>query len=807
MKINYLELKNYRKFAHAQLELGDGVIGIVGKNGVGKSTLVESIAWALFGNRKEIDRGEKKSIRRSGASQREPTSVKLEFSYGGDEFVVSREMTGKSLSIDASLKINGKTVATGATEVTQEIERKLGMDYKSFFVSVFARQKDLAALSSLPDSQRRDTVVRMLGIDRLDDIIKEIGTDNRYQRGRVDDLRMMTLGDDGKSKKDALNIRKNELEKIKEASDKKIESLRKQQSELIEKEKKLDSRTDEINSRLKELSAIENQIKLTKASLNSKKDELERIRRDLEEAKNAKKSVEKQSAIEKEIAELKKKYEELQKRKRDFERFMEMKKQLDEMRKEAQAVEKDIDSQIMSKERLSEEIKKLDGIKKDRIETEEELSGAKQRQSELNERIKNSKNQLKTDRDHLTQIDKLGPDSQCPTCERPLGKHYEGLTAKLSESVESVERELESLEKFKSEAESTISDRKRKLEALDRKLDILSGKERECAQLEKGIELNRNEMNRTKDKIANLEKETKEVSQIEFSASELEKLSSSIDFRTQERDRLLVLTAVADKIDEFESSERKTGSEIKDLETALEKFKYDSTEAELLETSLEEAEKRAAELREKSNELYESILKFTESRESSASERASIEKEIASIGASESKVKDIEDELRYMAKLDEIMKSFRNNLISRIIPTLSQIASDLLGQLTDGRYERLTLDERYNIFIDDGGESHVLDRFSGGESDLANLCLRLAISRVIAERTLTEGINLLVLDEIFGSQDAARKRNLLLSFNSLSSQFRQIILITHIDDVRDQLSNLLEVYEDEQGISHLRHSA
>jgi exonuclease SbcC len=103
--------------------------------------------------------------------------------------------------------------------------------------------------------------------------------------------------------------------------------------------------------------------------------------------------------------------------------------------------------------------------------------------------------------------------------------------------------------------------------------------------------------------------------------------------------------------------------------------------------------------------------------------------------------------------------------------------------------------------IDDQGTAYPIDRFSGGESDLANLSLRLAISRIIADRTGATPINFLILDEIFGSQDPNRKRSVLTALSRLSTQFRQIFLITHIEDIKDALNYVIRVEEQEDGTS------
>ncbi|MDP2960571.1 MAG: SMC family ATPase, partial [candidate division Zixibacteria bacterium] len=89
-----------------------------------------------------------------------------------------------------------------------------------------------------------------------------------------------------------------------------------------------------------------------------------------------------------------------------------------------------------------------------------------------------------------------------------------------------------------------------------------------------------------------------------------------------------------------------------------------------------------------------------------------------------------------------------------------------------------------------------------GDNDLANLCLRLAISLLISESSGVE-VSFIILDEIFGSQDAFRKENILKGLAKLKNRFRQIFLITHIDDIKDSVENLITVLENEDGTSQL----
>ena len=105
-------------------------------------------------------------------------------------------------------------------------------------------------------------------------------------------------------------------------------------------------------------------------------------------------------------------------------------------------------------------------------------------------------------------------------------------------------------------------------------------------------------------------------------------------------------------------------------------------------------------------------------------------------------------------ELDRALTDLRGELNATLRPDLSELASGFLRDLTNGRYTELELDEDYGTtLLDDGDPKAVI---SGGEEDVANLALRLAISQMIAERA-GQPLSLLVLDEIFGSLDEDRR--------------------------------------------------
>ena len=146
-------------------------------------------------------------------------------------------------------------------------------------------------------------------------------------------------------------------------------------------------------------------------------------------------------------------------------------------------------------------------------------------------------------------------------------------------------------------------------------------------------------------------------------------------------------------------------------------------------------------------------------------------------------------------ELDRAYTDLRTDLNFQLRPELSELASAFLVEITDGRYSELELDDQYNIIVlEEGLPKPVI---SGGEEDLANLVLRLAISQMIAERA-GQPFSLLILDEIFGSLDELRRSSVLELLRRVQDRFEQVILITHIESVRDQLDHVIAVRYDEQ---------
>ena len=147
----------------------------------------------------------------------------------------------------------------------------------------------------------------------------------------------------------------------------------------------------------------------------------------------------------------------------------------------------------------------------------------------------------------------------------------------------------------------------------------------------------------------------------------------------------------------------------------------------------------------------------------------------------------------HLSRTSELLNAFRNSVVASVGPRLAVQAAELFAELTDNEYDRLEVDpETYGLRICDGGISYDLGRFSGSEVDLANLALRVAISEHV--RFQAGGtVGLLVLDEVFGPLDEERRARMLLALERLRGRFRQILVVTHSMEIKEQLPNAIEV--------------
>jgi DNA repair protein SbcC/Rad50 len=154
-------------------------------------------------------------------------------------------------------------------------------------------------------------------------------------------------------------------------------------------------------------------------------------------------------------------------------------------------------------------------------------------------------------------------------------------------------------------------------------------------------------------------------------------------------------------------------------------------------------------------------------------------------------------------------------LIEQALPQIEEKANELLERLSDSstsgsmavRFvtqaeykdkKRDDLKETLDIQISDAAGTRDYEMFSGGEAFRVNFAIRLALSEVLARRTGAR-LQTLVIDEGFGSQDAQGRQRLVEAINLVKADFAKILVITHLEELKDAFPNRIEVEKTASG--------
>jgi exonuclease SbcC len=441
MILKTLTLRNFRRFKNSTIEFPDGVIGVIGLNGAGKSTIFEAIAWALYGS--NASRTSVENIKRNGADQKEPCNVELMFEFDENKFHILREIKGKTHVSSATVTMNNKIVATGSETSTKLIQKTLGMDYKSFFTSIFAKQKELNTLSSMNPSERRPLILKMLGIDSLDFVIKNINSDKRLKTAIIEKIKLMLIDENGEEK---IKTYQKQL--------KQKEELKKQLKQEISKEKQV------IKEKQKE-------IKIQKLTIQQNKKSFEEINKELEKQSNQKTMYEHKLKLKDEILKI---TEKIKQRENKIQQLKQKIKKYKEITKEQQSLEQ--------------------RLKKITLKHNEIIKAIEQK----NTHIKTINNKIKQINQKKEKITNLGPSAKCPTCEKTLGNQYNNLISQYKQQIKEQNEEQKIYAKELSINKHEIEIIIREQTALKKKREYLYNKQSEKEKLKTTLETIKQEL-------------------------------------------------------------------------------------------------------------------------------------------------------------------------------------------------------------------------------------------------------------------------------------------------------------------------
>jgi exonuclease SbcC len=156
-------------------------------------------------------------------------------------------------------------------------------------------------------------------------------------------------------------------------------------------------------------------------------------------------------------------------------------------------------------------------------------------------------------------------------------------------------------------------------------------------------------------------------------------------------------------------------------------------------------------------------------------------------------------------------RGIQTMLIENALPELEQDANDLLSRMTDNSTQVRFATQRQGtggkaietleIQIADSMGTRTYEMFSGGEAFRINFAIRIALSKLLTRRAGTD-LSFLLIDEGFGTQDEQGRDRLVEAIGAVADDFEKILVVTHIDELKDQFDVHVEVGKGPAG-SHI----
>ncbi len=796
MRLGTLEITNFRVIRHATIEFDDKVTGIIGPNGSGKSSIIEAIAWALYGN--PVARSGKDEIKSTLARPSEDCGVSLEFEIRGEQYRISRRLIGKSERPEVNLFRNGRPESVGASETGRHIVRLLGLDWRGFLTSFLARQQELNALATLRPAERRDHLVGMLGIQRLDKALQKVKEDTRLLGQEADMIERQVA---------QTEILARRIAELKTQSEQLIEQCENLAGALaMAKDQFAGVETtfrehQEKQAQCSQLQARIETAEKTRLHISNQIDALRRTEDELVEAEGECANLSEDLV---DYDSLKSAFETMKSARRQKEHRESLESQVKAAQIEGEQIVRKIES-IRSD--MSSNRKALADLPPDAAvqyaTVQQALEKARTDWSDRKSEVSLAERECKRLQDQLKSIDQIGPDTVCDRCHRPFGDDLPGIREHLATELAASSSVLEAHQK-------KLEEHRLQGETLRKKSDEYQKQSRQIQELgirhealDTALKEAKGRLQAVTDRIEQLEGQLERMNEVSFDSAQFEQLQAKLERLDETNRRMLQLKGkltglptVRTDLDKARGQLTVTESEMADYVRQRDGLGFDSQKFEAIKAEF--AEKQQA-----FDKARDSHLSVRRDFELAEKERQIKSEELERLGEAARALEECRTSRFYSEKLGLLFADFRKHVISRIRPRLAELSSEIIVEMSGGKYSLVELDEDYNLRVMDFGQYFGVDRFSGGEKDLASLCLRLSISLALTESAGLDR-SFVILDEVFGSQDTNRRDLIFEALSRLKSRFPQMLLITHLEELKHKVETLIEMIPTASGWSEVK---
>ncbi|RMF39905.1 MAG: SMC family ATPase [Anaerolineae bacterium] len=816
---------------------------ISGHNGAGKSSLLDAMTWALFGRAR---RNDENIIH----LKEDVAQVSFTFAYEGNVYrVVRTNPRGKTTTLEFQIRQadgSWKPLSERSLRETDaRIRQLLGLDYETFVNAAFFLQGEADSFTRMKPAERKKVLSNILGLEqwevyrqRTRERIREIESQIENIRRQIEE-KEIELAEEPQRKQAVERIQHElaDVQKICEAKEAALASMKQTQAMLDGYRKTVVSIEASLHTTRQELQGLQ-------ARLKQRTEEQEAYRNTLEKAE-----------------EIKAAYDAWQQARAELEHWETIAVQFREQQKLRQQPLANIQAERARLEQelhtLETRASSVDVLRQDLETLEADLQAAHRNLQEVEEKlaqraslqdelrsITEERTRLETENRQLKQemqamkerLDMLEGDtgSTCPTCGQELTEeHRQELTSALRSDGKSLAGRYHN----NKENMDTLKQRAQAIQEALRSLDLLEGQQRKFAAQVSRLQTRQEQL------LADLEAWQKEglprletvrrCLAEEAYAEDDRAVLAEIDARCQ---ALGYDPAAHEAAREREQSGRTAEESLRVLERAqaallplereIQDLKAQIKEREerqsTLEEDLQQARKQLAEAQEQNldvEQAWQELRQFRE-RERALNRDLGAAKQrllvLDTLRVERRKLRVQQDELALtLSRYKQLEQAFGKKgapalLIEAALPEIETHANDVLERLSNGEMNvhfitqqaykgrRDDMKETLDIQIRDGNGTRPYEMFSGGEAFRVDFAIRLALSRVLAARAGAR-LQTLVIDEGFGSQDAEGRQRLVEAINLIKDDFAKILVITHIESLKDAFPTRIQVIKTPEG--------
>jgi exonuclease SbcC len=843
-----LNLRNFMSYTDVHEPLSfDGihVAVLTGDNGHGKSALLDAITWSLWGRARgrSVD-----DLIHTGASDME---VEFEFELDSQQYRVirKRQRRGKYGTSDlqfAVLSPDGYKPLTerSVAETERLIQRTLRMSYETFTNSSFIQQGRADTFTTNSPAERKRILAEILELGYYDELEARAKEQFKLREAQLADERRLSQDWEAEIARrpeyqadlDRLRADLATLDERLQALDERVrlgrermaqlETLAEQLQHLRERIQRLTAERTRIASSLEERRSLREQARgvLARAeSVERSAAELDRVRRDVEAA-NLKQQefLPLERAREKALRILAAEQARLEGEVAQRER------RLAEVRQAAQSLSA-LESEAR---RMQRELAVLARVQTEHDNLQKEIAGRREQAAEKRTVNAHLKQQMLELRQRIEEVETA---STCPTCRRTMdAAHKQRLTDEYRTQGIALRDQFRAHEAHTRELESGIARDERKLAELAESLLVREDLQRRAARVENDLahaveaqqqsgvlqqELSVRQALLTEQRFApearqqcaSLAERIAALGYDEAGHAALRRRVAELSGVDQERQLLEHARLAAQHLDE----------QIQELEASLERLESECAAEEQRMRSLEAHTRALPEELERLKALEAQHAECRAARDQARDQCLYAQSKLDNCAFLERKQRESlarQDALRReQGAFGDLAYAFGRRgvqamIIETAIPEIEAEANRILSRMTAGRMHVKFETQRdvrsgsgvietLDLKISDEWGTRSYEMFSGGEGFRVNFAIRIALSRLLAQRAGTR-LQTLVVDEGFGSQDQDGRDRIVEAIQAIESEFEKILIITHLEDLRERFPVRIEVSKTPRGSTY-----